>query len=318
MPDLAIVIPAFRARFLGPALASLAAQTDRRFNVYVGDDASPDDVRGACQAWDGILDVRYTRFTENLGGKDLVAQWARCIALSTEPWVWLFSDDDELEPGCVQAWRDAREQSPSHSLFHFDVRRIDAESRVLSDAPAFPAYLSSRAFVLARLKGQLASFAPDYVFQRSALEAVGGFQSFPMAWCSDDATWVKLANSSNGIRPVRGPRVRWRLSGGNISSSLSGHGDAKVVASIMYVEWLQRHLPSLISLPGDPDDAQILRGARNWLLRQARLGRGRFGWAGSFRAANVLSGWPSLGWWGTLLRAWRSDLELISTRGLSK
>ncbi len=317
MNELAVVIPAFRARFLQSALTSLAAQTDRRFTVYVGDDASPDDVRGVCQAWQGTLDLRYTRFERNLGGQDLVAQWMRCIALSDEPWVWLFSDDDELEPECVEAWRAARRQNPNTPLFHFDVRRIDADSNVLSETPPFPDGLTARAFVLARLQGRLASFAPDYVFERAALDAAGGFKSFPMAWCSDDATWFMLANVG-GICPVRGPRVRWRLSGSNISSSGSGHGNAKVVASVMYLEWLQQQLRHVPASAGDPHDAEILRAGRHWLFQQARMGGGRFGWSGAFRAAMRLRRVPGLGWWGTLLRAWRSDLELMVQRSSSR
>ncbi len=110
--ELAIVIPAYRTRFLQAALTSLAAQTDQAFTVYVGDDASPDDVQALCAAWADKLDLRYTRFDSNVGGQDLVAQWTRCIALSHEPWVWLFSDDDELEPGCVQAWREVAHRQP--------------------------------------------------------------------------------------------------------------------------------------------------------------------------------------------------------------
>lgn len=42
---LAIVMPAYKARFLRQALESIAQQTDKRFTVYVGDDASPDDIK---------------------------------------------------------------------------------------------------------------------------------------------------------------------------------------------------------------------------------------------------------------------------------
>jgi glycosyltransferase involved in cell wall biosynthesis len=46
-PELAIIVPAFRVRFLERTLQSLAAQTDRRFRVYVGDDASPEPVESS-------------------------------------------------------------------------------------------------------------------------------------------------------------------------------------------------------------------------------------------------------------------------------
>ncbi len=40
---LAIVIPYYKLTFLEATLLSLANQTDQRFKVYIGDDASPED-----------------------------------------------------------------------------------------------------------------------------------------------------------------------------------------------------------------------------------------------------------------------------------
>ena len=42
--NLAIIIPGFKINFLETLFQSLVKQTDKRFNVYVGDDASPHDV----------------------------------------------------------------------------------------------------------------------------------------------------------------------------------------------------------------------------------------------------------------------------------
>ena len=40
-----------------------------------------------------------------MGKKDLIAQWERCIQLSNdEPWIWVFSDDDIADSGCVDAF----------------------------------------------------------------------------------------------------------------------------------------------------------------------------------------------------------------------
>ena len=39
---LAIVIPYYKIIFFEKTLESLAQQTDKRFRVYIGDDASPD------------------------------------------------------------------------------------------------------------------------------------------------------------------------------------------------------------------------------------------------------------------------------------
>ena len=311
MKPLAIVIPAYRTRFLVQALESLAAQTNRHFTVYVGDDASPDDVGSVCADWSDRLDLHHVRFDTNLGGHDLVAQWMRCIALAKEPWVWLFSDDDLMDPGCVQAWHDAVGRHPGVDLFHFDVLRIDAEGRLLQKEPTFPDRLTARMFLQGRLLGRLASFAPDYVFRRAALENVAGFQSFPLAWCSDDATWIKLSSRGGGIHAIRGPSVRWRYSGSNISSSGNvGLARQKAEAALQFLEWLDAQLSLLPVEPGDPDDGALFRDARYWFYQQvSALGlrfTGLHWWSMAVRLGRLKHHSVA----GTLLRMARSDWAL--------
>lgn len=45
MKRLAIIIPAYKENFLFETLQSLANQTNKDFNVYVGDDCSPYDLQ---------------------------------------------------------------------------------------------------------------------------------------------------------------------------------------------------------------------------------------------------------------------------------
>jgi glycosyltransferase involved in cell wall biosynthesis len=267
-PSLAIVIPAYKADFLAPALASLAAQTCRDFRVYVGDDASPHDLETICRRYEEHLPLHYTRFDENRGQQDLVAQWERCVALSTEPWVWLFSDDDVMDPDCVATLlRCLRDDAGRYDLYHFNVRVIDASGAVLRVPAPYPEVFSSLAFAMARLRSQIDSFAPDYVFARRALEDVGGFTRFPLAWCSDDATWIKLSRRS-GIRTVHGPMVSWRISGQNITSHHPTLAPQKLQAARQFVTWLSRYVSSAPPRPGEPSGAALRRASLGWLWRQ--------------------------------------------------
>lgn len=298
---------------LSHPLSATGAIVDRsaiRFavHVYVGDDASSDDIESTCKDWRHKLDIRYVRFNKNLGGHNLVAQWTRCIALSHEPWVWLFSDDDEMEPGCVQAWRDATNRHPEADLFHFDVLRIDALSQILRKEPLFSDRMTSRGFLQGRLHGKIASFAPDYVFRRRTLEAVNGFQAFPLAWCSDDATWIKIAAQGSGVRAVRGPNVRWRDSGSNISSYNSAHlANMKIEAALQFLEWLEAMMPSIPQELDDPDDSTLLKDAHYWFFQHARDLDLRFirlpWWHMALRIGRMRNRTVT----GTLLRMIRSD-----------
>lgn len=101
---MAIVIPAYKGRFLKKTLDSIAVQAHKdEFVLYIGDDASPERLDKIVESYQNKVNLVYHRFSENMGGKDLVAHWERCIQLSAEPFIWLFSDDDLMPADGVGA-----------------------------------------------------------------------------------------------------------------------------------------------------------------------------------------------------------------------
>ena len=100
MNKLAIVIPAFKIRFLSQTLDSIARQSCKDFTLYIGDDNSPDDIYSVVREYEDVIDIVYKKFPENLGSKDLLSHWERCIDMALEPYIFFFSDDDaELDEG---------------------------------------------------------------------------------------------------------------------------------------------------------------------------------------------------------------------------
>jgi glycosyltransferase involved in cell wall biosynthesis len=279
MTELAIVIPAYKPEFLGEALRSIERQTDRRFRLYVGDDAGPPRIREICDSFDS-LDLTYHRFAENLGGRSLTEHWNRCVSLSAEPWVWLFADDDEMSPDCVEAFHASRPQLGGVDLVRFQTDTIDAEGRVLATNPSHPAKESAEEFVLARLRGERVSFVVEYIFRRTAFERVGGFLDFPVGWCADDATWFEISRAA-AIHTLPRGRVRWRASGLNITDVNRSHCDEKLRAALMYLDFVDREVrgrepaPATGSSRVDASDragtARIWERAElAWLLGQLR------------------------------------------------
>ena len=59
MKRLAIIIPAYKENFLFETLQSLANQTNKDFNVYVGDDCSPYDLQSIVSRFEDRLDIHY-------------------------------------------------------------------------------------------------------------------------------------------------------------------------------------------------------------------------------------------------------------------
>lgn len=70
---LAIIIPAYKSKFLSEALDSIAAQTCKNFTLYIGDDCSPNNIKEIVEQYNDKINIVYQRFNSNLGSKDLVA-----------------------------------------------------------------------------------------------------------------------------------------------------------------------------------------------------------------------------------------------------
>lgn len=248
--DLAIVIPAYKARYLPEALQSIAGQTDRRFQVYVGDDCSPEPLADIVKQFTGSLPVRYHRFEANLGGKSLVKQWERCVHLTTEPWIWLFGDDDFMDKNCVAAFYAERQRHQESEVYRFNTIWVDGSSRPQSTSPVHPVEETGADFLRARLAGTRNSTLQEIIFSRLAWENGGGIPDFPLAWCSDDAFIAQLGRRHR-IRTITGPHVYWRLSDLNISNSRSTASTRqKISASNAFTRWVAAYFS------GQPETAR--------------------------------------------------------------
>ncbi|XVJ68847.1 MAG: glycosyltransferase family 2 protein [Rhizobacter sp.] len=238
------MIPCFKPDFLERALRSLSLQSDKDFELILADDASPHDLASIVDLFSDRLNLRYVRFETNLGATNLCAHWNRAVQLASHEWIWFMGDDDELEPECIATMRQAISQQPDWTgLWRVNVRKINSNAEVIKECPPWPALLKPIDYLTARLAGEVESFACEYVFKKSLLEAHGGFVPFPLAWCSDDATWLSLA-AGVGIRTVAGNQAcaRWRSSTQNISGAGSKLSKEKHESRLRYLEWLElRH-----------------------------------------------------------------------------
>ncbi len=234
---LAIVIPAYKSLFFEEALESIANQTDKRFRLYIGDDNSPEEIGSIVDQFKGRFDYVYKRFDNNLGGENLVAQWERCIKMtSDEDWIWLFSDDDYMDPNCVEDFYNQLNRDEKFDLYHFNVRIVDKDSRTKYTCE-LPSVFSSDYLFVNKLKGKINIFAVEFIFSRHIYMKFGGFQEFDMAWGSDTATWMKFG--VNGIKTIIPSCVNWRSSGFNITKADDNSDIAirKLKASNSFLIW---------------------------------------------------------------------------------
>jgi len=251
---LAIVIPAYKSRFFEAALNSISNQTDQRFRVYVCDDGSPEDLKSICDQYIGKMDIIYHRFPDNIGRRDLVAHWNRSVELANEEWVWLFSDDDRMSPGAVEAFYDALDKTKSeYDLYRFNIEMIDANDQVIGVKEPHPVLESAYDFLKSRMLSRTLSAAVEYIFKKSVFLNRGGFVNFPMAYCSDDASWIAFAGEKP-IYTIVGEKIYWRASGINISSG-KGHAYPKATALLKFITYVSETFPEkkkeLMSLAGN-------------------------------------------------------------------
>ena len=263
-------MPAYKARFLRQALESIAQQTDKRFTVYVGDDASPDDIKEICEDFVDRFNLVYTRFTENLGRDSLVAHWNRCIELSSEPWIWLFCDDDIMESMCVEMFYKTIDREKNRfRVLRFNTLTIDDDSKVILTNPQHPLTESGIQFIYHRLNYQRSSWVSEYIFSREAYIENGGMIDFPIAYCSDDASWLAFSKTT-GILTIQGAKVHWRQSAYNISPSGPRYQSERIEATSKFVTWLDRFIKANRISDSNITKDKIKELSQSWFLRQVR------------------------------------------------
>lgn len=236
---LAIIIPAYKATFLPAALDSIAMQTCKDFTLYIGDDCSPEPIDNIVERYRDKIELVYQRFDTNLGGKDLVALWERCIAMSKdEPYIWLFSDDDVMEPNCVEKLlKQIEDTKGAYDLYHFDVNEINDEGKVTKQLPVYPQFLSAYDYYKGKSSGKYRSYVVENVFSRGIYEQTGGFKNFDLAWGSDVATWCIFCGEK-GMNKIPDAHVFWRRSNQNITPDESIQvAERKLLARCQSLNW---------------------------------------------------------------------------------
>ncbi len=242
--SLAVVIPVYKVSFLPNVLEALSTQTNTNFVVYIGNDASGDDVEKVVRCYESELRIIYHRFNNNLGKVDLAAQWNRCLSLvQEEAWVWVLGDDDLPSLDCVAeilAAIDVADQIDIN-VMHLPVVKIDSEGRDQTLRQVFPFLMNATDHYLMQLRGHPSSMTlSNTIYRRVALNRSGGFVSFRRGWGSDHATPLLVADGGSFLT-VQNAWVGFRMSGENISSD---HSDAaeKLQGRLEFAEFLSTHL----------------------------------------------------------------------------
>lgn len=236
--SLAIIIPAYRGRFLSQTLDSLAAQTNTNFKVYVGDDNSTDDIKSIIERYRDKLSIKYQKFSENFGAVNLAAHWKRCIDMSIgEEWIWILPDDDMASPECVHFFFAVEPKDKKvEKLYRFQTVHIDEHDKIIKSTPECPLLESNTDFLIRKLRFERNSSVAEYIFSKKEFRAAGGFTSLPLAWGTDDLLWITLSSKYDIVTLPAGV-VYLRQSRFNISNN-RGLADEKFDAKYLFFKKL--------------------------------------------------------------------------------
>ncbi|WP_367757381.1 glycosyltransferase family A protein [Flavobacterium sp. WC2430] len=233
---LAIVIPYYKLFFFEETLLSLANQTDKRFKVYIGDDASPENPTHILEKFQGQFDFVYHLFDSNFGSTSLVKQWERCIArIESEEWIMILGDDDYLESTVVASWYENHEVFNNKSnVIRFASKSVNMKlDGIISDSFTHPVWEKATDSYYRRFKGLTRSTLSEYVFSKFSYLKYG-FHDFPLAWHSDDAAWLDFSNSQP-IFTINDSNVFIRFSDRSISGNNEDE-NLKNIASICFMK----------------------------------------------------------------------------------
>ena len=252
MSKIVIVIPFFKIAHFNRTLDALARQTDRDFILFVGNDASFEEARLLCNSYSNRIKIVYHRFSERLGGRDVVAQWSRCLHyflenhMTVDPeWIWFVPDDDLPSEDCIKEIRAAASIADrvGANVIHIPCVLIDGFDKHTSKRESWPSVEASDDFYLQQLKGSRMGLSlGNAVFRYSAFHRTGGFISLPRAWGSDHATVLSVAGGGP-IVTLPSASFYFRMSGLNISSDKTDSSE-KLEARVIFAQFLKKSCPS--------------------------------------------------------------------------
>lgn len=209
------VLPAYKARFFREALDSILAQTYKDFELIIVNDASPEDLDSIVKSYDDPR-IRYYVNEQNIGGKDLVAQWNHCLEYAEGDYIILASDDDVYFPQYLEKMDALVQKYPEVNVFRPRIQYIDENGNVGTVDERCDEKINALEYAYRLFLGNIGSGIPHFVFNSKELKSIGGFVNYPKAWCADEATVLLMAK--NGICIDENILFYFRSSGINIST----------------------------------------------------------------------------------------------------
>lgn len=198
-PKYSFIMPVYKKTYLANAIDSILGQSYKDFELIIVNDASPEDILSVIERYSDNR-IKYYTNEENIGGESLVKQWNHCLSFANGEYVILATDDDEYLPDYLEKMNYIVERYPNvHAFRPRIMHHIEGASQKTSIECYMPEFSPRDLFLYFFLKRYIFTGIGFWIFRRSELLEIGGYQEMPAAWFADDVTVMTLAKNGVGI-----------------------------------------------------------------------------------------------------------------------
>lgn len=241
MEKLAIVIPLYKLDFFEETLKSIYSQTDKRFNLYIGNDASPANFDDLIEKYKKKINFTYHCFEDNLGGKGkLVEQWERCIALSNkEEYIQILGDDDFLSPNFVETFYKLLEEKKAFDLLRFKMIKVSDKSKILKEFNQIE-NINSTEHLLNDLNQIYWISISENIFSRKKYVSKG-IRNYPLAWRSDAMLVFEFGIDKIEVTNIAFVAIRRSDTQLTMSNDSKNNNYKKKAMKLFYMDLLEKY-----------------------------------------------------------------------------
>lgn len=233
-----ITIPAYKRSYLKEAIDSCLAQTYDDFELIIVNDASPEDLDSIVNSYSDNR-IRYYKNETNIGGKDPVANWNKCLSYAQGEFFCLLCDDDIYAPSFLETMLSLAEKYPHCNVFKSRVKTIDKKGNVLTYFPSSPEWEPVSDYLWHVAYGHRKQTVSEWMYRTQRMREIGGYAAVPMAWGADYLSTM-LFGAEGGICASIKPLVIFRRSGENISNNYAHHVMEKLEGTQVYTQKLRK------------------------------------------------------------------------------
>lgn len=214
-----VLLPAYKTKYLSEAISSVLAQTYKNIELIIVDDKSPDNIKGVVAQFNDER-IYYYRNKTNLGAKDPVANWNRCLEYIHGEYFCLLCDDDVYDTHFVEDLVELAIKRKDCHVFRCKSGLISSNGELIDFYPSIPYWESSEDYALHLIRGLRFQTISEFLYRAEFILNKGGYVPFPKA-CYADWFSVLYFSLDGGICSTNNILSYFRDSGENLSSVIS-------------------------------------------------------------------------------------------------